>query len=204
MRVLRCGGHAALVELDDLPQVLGLYQALRADPPDGVVEFVPAAQTLLVGYDPAHVDFARLAAEIASRPYEAMDRGGGEEVEVPVRYDGEDLAEVATLAGVSEREVVERHLARGYTSAFCGFSPGFAYLTGLDPVLHVARRDTPRTRVRAGAVAVAAEFTAVYPRESPGGWRILGHTDLAVWDLDRDPPALLAPGTRVRFVETLT
>jgi len=201
MRVLRCGEHAVLVELDDLPQVHGLYRQLRADRPDGVVELVPAARTLLVGYDPARVAFARLAAEISDRSYHAAASSGGAEVHIPVRYDGADLSYVASLAGISEHEVVQRHVAGRYTSAFCGFAPGFAYLTGLDPMLHVARRDTPRTRVPAGAVALADEFTAVYPRESPGGWRIIGHTDVAVWDLDRDPPTVLAPGTRVRFIE---
>lgn len=200
MRVLRCGEQAVLVELDDLSQVHGLYRQLRADRPAGVVELVPAARTLLVGFDPAQVDFTRLVADISSRSYDVGYDGGRADVEIPVRYDGADLAHVAAVAGVSEQEVVERHLAGRYTSAFCGFAPGFAYLTGLDPVLHVARRESPRTRVPAGAVALADEFTAVYPHSSPGGWRIIGHTDVAVWDLGRDPPTLLAPGTRVRFV----
>jgi KipI family sensor histidine kinase inhibitor len=127
--------------------------------------------------------------------------GDGEEVVVEVRYDGEDLEEVASLTGLSSSEVVARHVGGAYVSAFCGFAPGFAYLTGLDPSLRVARRDSPRTRVPAGAVAIADEYTAVYPRESPGGWRIIGHTSTPVWDLAADPPTLLAPATRVRFVQ---
>jgi KipI family sensor histidine kinase inhibitor len=201
MRVLRCGEHAMLVELDDLAQVHGLYQQLRGDPPEGVVELVPAARTVLVGYDPMRVDFSQLAGEISGVSFSVTDASGGADVEIPVRYDGADLAYVARLAGISERDVVERHTAVRYTSGFCGFAPGFAYLTGLDPSLQVDRRDTPRVRVPAGAVALADEFTAVYPRESPGGWRIIGHTDVPVWDLSRDPPTLLTPGTRVRFVE---
>ncbi len=201
MRLLRCGRRAALVELDDLAAVLGLYAALQRQLPEGVNELVPAARTLLVGYDPARTDLNRLGALLDSLPALPPEPGGEQQVQVRVRYDGEDLTEVAGLTGLSERAVVERHVAGGYTCAFCGFSAGFAYLTGLDPVLHVARRDTPRTKVPAGAVAIADEFSAVYPRDSPGGWRILGHTDDAVWDLGRDPPTLLAPGTRVSFVE---
>ncbi|HEY0187407.1 MAG TPA: carboxyltransferase domain-containing protein [Cellulomonas sp.] len=121
-------------------------------------------------------------------------------VELPVRYDGPDLAEVATLTGLDVEEVVRRHLAGRYTVAFGGFMPGFAYLSGLDPLLHVPRRDTPRVRVPAGAVAVAGEFTAVYPAATPGGWRILGTCDLPLFDVRRTSPALLPPGTSVRFV----
>jgi KipI family sensor histidine kinase inhibitor len=121
-------------------------------------------------------------------------------VEIPVTYDGEDLGEVAALTGLSEAEVVARHQGASYRVAFCGFSPGFAYLTGLPRELHVPRRETPRTVVPAGSVAVAGDYASVYPRASPGGWRLLGRTDVPLWDLDRDPPALLRPGTRVRFV----
>ncbi len=120
---------------------------------------------------------------------------------MPVRYDGPDLARVAELTGLDEAEVVERHTAGDYRSGFCGFVPGFAYLTGLVESLYVPRRDDPRTKVPAGSVALADEFTAVYPRDSPGGWQLIGHTDITLWDSDRDPPALLAPGTPVRFVD---
>ncbi|HYQ75686.1 5-oxoprolinase/urea amidolyase family protein, partial [Cellulomonas sp.] len=119
---------------------------------------------------------------------------------IPVRYDGPDLAEVARLTGLDEREVVRRHAAAEYTVAFGGFMPGFAYLTGLDPALHVPRRATPRERVPAGSVAVAGEFAAVYPAATPGGWMLLGTCDVPLFDVDRDPPALLRPGARVRFV----
>lgn len=125
-------------------------------------------------------------------------------VEIPVRYDGADLAEVARLVGLTPAEVVERHVRGEHRVAFCGFVPGFAYIAGLDPALRVRRRDSPRTRVPAGAVAIADEFSGVYPRESPGGWRLIGHTDLRVFDLDRNPPAALPPGARVRFVARAT
>jgi KipI family sensor histidine kinase inhibitor len=201
MRVLACGEHGALVEVADLPEVLGLYATLRRDPVDGVVELVPAARTLLVRFDPAVTGFDRIAAELGRRPVGPADDHDRDEVTIEVRYDGEDLDEVAALTGLSAREVVERHVAGTYTSAFCGFAPGFAYLVGLDRDLWVPRRDSPRTRVPPGAVAIADEYAAVYPRESPGGWRIIGHSDAPVWDLERTPPTLLAPGTPVRFVE---
>jgi 5-oxoprolinase (ATP-hydrolysing) subunit B len=121
------------------------------------------------------------------------------EVVIPVVYDGEDLADVAAEAGLSVAEVVGRHSAGAYVSAFCGFAPGFAYLAGSDPALHVSRRSSPRTRIPPGSVAIAGEYTAVYPSASPGGWRLLGRTDVPVWDVERDPPNLLPPGTRVRF-----
>jgi KipI family sensor histidine kinase inhibitor len=116
-----------------------------------------------------------------------------------VHYDGEDLTLVARQAGMSEHAVADLHCRTGYRVAFCGFSPGFAYLAELPPQLRMARRQTPRTSVPPGAVAVAGEFTAVYPRASPGGWQIIGHTDTSLWDPHRDPPALLAPGDQVRF-----
>jgi KipI family sensor histidine kinase inhibitor len=106
---------------------------------------------------------------------------------------------VAELTGLDEAEVVARHTAGEYRSGFCGFAPGFAYLTGLPPELHVPRRETPRTRVPAGAVGLAGPFAGAYPRASPGGWQLVGRTDAVLFDVDRDPPALLAPGIRVRF-----
>lgn len=202
MRVLPCGESAVLVEVADLPGVLGLFAALRADPPPGVTEVVPAARTVLVRFDPTRTDPARVAAALRARPTPppGPTPAPGPLVEVPVRYDGADLAEVARRSGLSPAEVVARHTGGSYVAVFSGFAPGFAYLVGLDPALHLPRRDTPRPRVPAGAVAVAGEYTGVYPGPSPGGWHLLGRTALAVWDPARDPPALLAPGTRVRFV----
>jgi KipI family sensor histidine kinase inhibitor len=120
-------------------------------------------------------------------------------VTIDVRYDGADLAEVAERCGLSVSDVVELHSEAEYTVAFCGFMPGFAYLVGLPPALHLPRRETPRTRVPAGSVAIAAEFASVYPRQSPGGWHLLGTTDVELWHDDAEPPALLTPGTTVRF-----
>jgi KipI family sensor histidine kinase inhibitor len=118
---------------------------------------------------------------------------------IDVEYDGVDLADVARVVQIGTEEVIERHLAVEYTVAFCGFSPGFGYLRGLDPVLHVDRRATPRTRVPAGSVAIAAGYSAVYPSASPGGWHLLGTTRTTLWDERLDPPALMVPGRRVRF-----
>jgi len=201
MRVLTCGESAVLVELSELSEVLGLFEALRRDGPEGVTELVPATRTLLVGFDPRVLTHERVGIEVRRHRLGLSAPEHGDEVVIEVRYDGEDLDEVATLTGLTTEEVVARHLAGAYLSAFCGFAPGFAYLTGLDRSLQVPRRESPRTRVPAGAVALADEYTAVYPRESPGGWRIIGHTDTPVWDLTADPPTLLAPATRVRFVE---
>ncbi|MDQ6874008.1 MAG: allophanate hydrolase subunit 1 [Actinomycetota bacterium] len=201
MRVLPAGRRGALVEVDDLAAAMGLHASLRRQPPAGVVELVPAARTVLIVHD-GSTSPAQLAAHIQALPADsgAVSRGGGESVEIRVRYDGADLAEVADQTGLSEAEVIRRHAAGEYLVAFSGFAPGFAYLAGGDPALHVSRRDTPRTRVPAGAVALAGEFTGVYPREGPGGWQLIGSTDAALWDLGRDPPALLPPGTPARFV----
>ena len=201
MRVLPYGEQAALVEVDTPGEVLGLAETLRADPPAGTTEVVPAARTLLVRFDPALTNLSRLSDELVTRDRRPARRAGHSTVTVPVRYDGADLAEVAALSGLPPKEVAAYHRAGEYVVAFSGFAPGFAYISGLDPALHVPRRDTPRTTVPAGAVAVADEYTAVYPRQSPGGWRIIGHTDHPVWSIDQDPPMLLAPGTRVRFAE---
>jgi KipI family sensor histidine kinase inhibitor len=116
-------------------------------------------------------------------------------------YDGPDLAAVAALTGLSEREVVAAHTGMPWRVAFGGFAPGFAYLVGGDPRLQVPRRDEARTTVPAGSVGLAGEFSGVYPRASPGGWQLIGRTDLALWDLDRDPPALLSAGATVVFEE---
>jgi KipI family sensor histidine kinase inhibitor len=195
--VLPCGDAALLVEAGDA--ALGVYAALLDRPPDGVTDLVPAARTVLVRFDPALATAPDLARQLAAvRPVATMP-GPGELVTVPVHYDGADLAEVGRLTGLGADGVVEAHTAARYVVAFSGFAPGFGYLTGLDPRLRLPRRGTPRVRVPAGAVGVAGEFTGVYPRSSPGGWHLLGRTSVPLWDPGRTPPALLRPGTRVRF-----
>jgi KipI family sensor histidine kinase inhibitor len=199
--LLPYGDRACLLAVADPAAVLAVHAALRDDPPDGLVELVPGARSVLVVLaSPRHLRVARERFTALDLSDAGATDDDGEVVQLDVAYDGEDLDAVATHAGVSVEEVVTRHTAPTYRSAFGGFAPGFAYLTGLDPTLHVPRRDTPRTRVPAGSVAIADEHTAVYPVASPGGWSLLGRTDATVWDLDADPPARLVPGTAVRFV----
>jgi KipI family sensor histidine kinase inhibitor len=206
-RLLPCGESAVLVEVDGLEEVLALHAALAARSLPGLADLVPAARTVLVVAETA----AALPAlregvrAVLDEPALRGPRRPGalasvRVVTVEVRYDGEDLAEVAHHTGLTPDEVVAAHTASSWTAAFSGFAPGFAYLTGGDPRLHVPRRTEPRTRVPAGAVGLAGPFSGVYPRASPGGWQVIGHTEAVLWDLDRDPPALLPPGVRVRFV----
>lgn len=204
MRFLPVHRQALMVELDDLQQTLVLLQSLQAEPIDGVQELVPAARTILVYFAPHRVTAAQLVQAIAGRNLQGSVQRSDVLVEIPVRYDGEDLADVAQMLGISAHEVVQRHTGSEWSVAFTGFAPGFAYLAGGDPIFNVARRTTPRTKVPAGAVALAGTFSAVYPQASPGGWQIIGVTDAAMWDLARDLPALLQPGYRVRFVDAST
>ena len=203
MRVLPSGTAGLLLECDDLDEVLGLYGVLAADPPDGVLDIVPAARTVLLALDPTATTPARVRSFVEHlEPGSGPAAGDDERVlEVPVVYDGEDLDDVAEILGCDRDEVVRRHTSGLWTVAFCGFAPGFGYLTAEEGDWSVPRRKSPRTKVPPGSVALAGEFSGVYPRESPGGWQLIGRTGLAVFELDRDPPALLAPRTRVRFVE---
>lgn len=191
------GEDALLVEVPEA-EVLGLYAALTAAPIDGVEEVVPAAATLLLRLSPV-ADPDRVTRAVSRLPSAGPDRRPGELVELLVQYDGPDLDDVAVLTKLSVERIVAIHTGTELTVAFCGFAPGFAYLSGLPAELHVRRRDTPRTRVPAGSVGLAGDRTGVYPRESPGGWQLIGRTDVRLWDLERDPPALLRPGMRVRF-----
>lgn len=196
VRLLPCGRRAVLVEADD---VLGYQAAVSSLELAGVEELVPAARTLLVRFDPTVTDADRLGAVLREvSPVDSAVANSGEVV-IPVVYDGEDLDDVAAEAGLSVSSLISMHSGGSYVSAFCGFAPGFAYLSGLDPALHVSRRSTPRTRIPAGSVAIAGEHSAVYPSASPGGWRLLGRTEAPAWDVEREPPNLLPPGTRVRF-----
>ncbi|MFC0627063.1 5-oxoprolinase subunit B family protein [Kribbella deserti] len=200
MRILSCGESALLVELADLDEVLGYYAALAADPPPGVVDLVPAARTVMAAIDPSVTSLTALEKMLRATNPRLDRRTDGELVEIPVVYDGEDLPEVAELLGCSAQEVVLRHTSDEWTVAFCGFAPGFGYLTSTGD-WDIPRRGTPRTKVPPGSIALAGEFSGIYPRESPGGWQLIGRTALAVFDLHREPAALLRPGVRVRFRE---
>ena len=208
-KLLRCGQHAVLVEVDSLDQVLALAEAVRAAAGAGapgfteVVDVVPAAATVLVQLDEdGDLNALRRGlAHLETPTGGPVERSDAALVEIAVHYDGPDLGAVAELTGLTPEEVIAAHTGQPWSVAFGGFAPGFAYLTGGDQRLRVPRRPEPRTSVPAGAVALAGEFSAVYPRSSPGGWQLLGHTDAIVWDLDRDPPALLQPGVRVQFTQ---
>ncbi|MFP5282951.1 MAG: 5-oxoprolinase subunit B family protein [Actinomycetes bacterium] len=207
-RLLPCGEQAVLVEVDGLESVLALAAAVRTAvdqqvPGFGAVtDVVPAARTVLVQVADG-ADLAPLREGLATLPAApvppAADRSGTPVV-IVVRYDGPDLAAVADLTGLTPHEVVAAHTGRPWRVAFGGFAPGFAYLVGGDPRLRVPRRAEPRTAVPAGAVALAGEFSAVYPRASPGGWQLIGRTEATMFEVHRDPPALLRPGMTVRFV----
>ncbi|WP_136040802.1 MULTISPECIES: 5-oxoprolinase subunit B/C family protein [unclassified Microbacterium] len=197
MRILTASDRALLVEADDLDEAMRLNRAWEGVP--GIVERIPGARTVLVRFDPLRVSAADLAQTLAATRVDAASLPGTGEVVIPVNYDGEDLDEAASLLGVPAEELVNRHLAADWRVAFAGFAPGFGYLVSDDPLFDVPRRSSPRTHVPAGSVALAGAFTGVYPRESPGGWQLIGRTDAVMWDIDRDPPALLSPGTAVRF-----
>jgi KipI family sensor histidine kinase inhibitor len=193
------GPRALLVELSGLESVLALHARLAADPLPGQLDVLAAASTVLVQCDTrAHAVAARDAVEQLELDH--APAGTGKTIEIPVTYDGEDLAEVARLTGLSPEGVVKAHTGQVWTAAFGGFAPGFAYLTGENGVLDVPRRATPRTAVPAGAVALAGGYSAVYPRKSPGGWQLIGHTGSVLWDVGRPSPALIRPQDLVRFV----
>jgi KipI family sensor histidine kinase inhibitor len=198
VRVLPCGDRALLVEVAGLPAVAAVRAALERAPLPGQRDLVPAARTVLVVLDraPSDLDVATLRRLDLAMP---ADGAAGATVELAVAFDGADLAEVAELTGRSVAGLVRALTAAELTVAFGGFAPGFGYLSGLPEELHVPRRATPRTRVPAGSVALAGPFAGVYPQSSPGGWQLVGRTDAVLFDVDRDPPALLVPGTAVRF-----
>jgi KipI family sensor histidine kinase inhibitor len=198
VRVLPYGDRALLVEVPDLAAVAGVRTALERAPLPGQRELVPAARTVLVLLDRAPSD-----ADVAALRRLRAEPGGPDAartpVEIDVVFDGPDLHDVAELTGLSAPELVGELTAADLTVAFSGFAPGFGYLTGLPPRLHVPRRQTPRTRVPAGSVGLAGPYAGIYPTASPGGWQLVGRTDAALFDVDRDPPALLRPGAAVRL-----
>ena len=203
VQVLPFGDRALLVEVGDTADVVAYVDALRESEPPGLADVVPAARTVLVVAGTPRAVPALRQALCSLTPGRAAAHAHDDEevIEIPVRYDGPDLEDVARLTGLSERAVVEAHTSSEWRVAFGGFAPGFGYLVTDHDRLHVPRRDSARTAVPAGAVGLAGEYTGVYPRESPGGWQLIGTTDAPMWDLDREPPALLRPGARVRFVD---
>ncbi len=198
-RLLPCGPTSVIAEVDTPGAALHLAEWLRAAQLEGVVELVPAARTVLVQCARQR-DLTEVVRALAAYSPSESARGPGPLISIPTVYAGVDLAEVADATSMTVEEVIECHSAVTYVGAFTGFTPGFTYLTGLDPALHLPRRATPRARVPAGSLAMGADLTGIYPTCSPGGWHLLGHTDVVLWDPERDQPALIAPGSRVRFV----
>ncbi|GGU33251.1 5-oxoprolinase subunit B family protein [Streptomyces coeruleorubidus] len=200
MRLLPTGQDSLLIDLDGPGEAQAWHAELLRRRAAGTLtpvrEIVPGERTVLL-YG-VH-DLPGLQAELRrwSAPSPVAD--SGELVEIPVRYDGADLGLVAELWGMSEDDVVRLHSGTEHRVAFSGFAPGFAYMTGLGEPYVVPRRAEPRTSVPAGSVALAGHYTGIYPRSSPGGWQLIGRTSVTLWDLERQPAALLVPGTRVRF-----
>jgi KipI family sensor histidine kinase inhibitor len=185
------GPDAVLVEVGSAEEALTLFAAARAAGVEAQ-EIVPAARTVLFDGITAATREWLANASVGAR---ATPTAG--HVEIPTTYDGPDLEDTARLLSMTAAELVERHTGTTFTVAFCGFSPGFAYCTGMG--LAVPRLETPRARVEPGSVGLAGEFTSIYPTASPGGWRLIGRTETNLWDTSREQPALLVPGTTVRF-----
>ncbi|HZC09596.1 MAG TPA: carboxyltransferase domain-containing protein [Mycobacterium sp.] len=199
--VLDYGDQALLLQFDNTTDVLAWAAALREAALPGVLDIVPASRTVLL-----KLDGPRQQAAVRRRLRTLrVDAGmvptapAVEPMVIDVVYDGADLAEVADRTGLTTAQVINAHTATPWQVGFGGFAPGFAYLVGGDPRLSVPRRSEPRSSVPAGAVGLAGEFTGIYPRRSPGGWQLIGHTDVVLWDIDRPDPALLTPGMWVQF-----
>jgi KipI family sensor histidine kinase inhibitor len=208
VRLRYAGDSALLVEVTDTAEAHRVRSALERARLDGrlrgVLETVAGMCTVLALVDPFACDPGEVERVAADASAGAAPATEPRTVEIPVVYDGEDLAWIADHCGLSVDEVVRRHTAATYVVAFLGFSPGFGYLSGLDPALYVPRRDSPRERVPAGSVAIAGDLAAVYPQATPGGWRLIGHTELAVFDpLREERPGLFEPGDHVRFVRAV-
>ena len=195
------GEYAVLLSSESAVAAAALYRDIGARLGATVADAVPGARTILV-------TFRDFPTEEDLRSLERLERDAidtraladGAAREIKVRYDGPDLEVVARAAGLTQDEVVDLHQSAEYRVAFVGFQPGFAYVAGLPDALHVPRRASPRAKIPAGSVAIAEEWTGVYPAESPGGWHLIGTTEQTLFDPERDPPALLGPGDRVRFV----
>ncbi len=195
------GERAVLAEVADLSAVVRLHAALAADPLGGVDDLVPAARTVLIAFDPLRTSASAVAAWVRAAATGDPDAAPpGPLVEIATRYDGADLDDTAELLGIRADDLVARHGAAEWMVAFTGFAPGFAYLVSADWPFDVPRLDRPRLRVPAGAVGLAGAFSGAYPRDTPGGWRLIGSTDAVLFDPEAVDPVLLAPGSRVRFV----
>ncbi|MFE7744812.1 allophanate hydrolase subunit 1 [Nocardia sp. NPDC057455] len=206
------GDRALLITPQRRAVVAELVAALRDRPVPGVQDLLPAAETVLLTLDstlaaePVRRALTTLLIALHAEGTTAVSRGTShasraDPVSIPVRYDGVDLDEVARMLEVTTAEVIAAHTGTVWRCAFVGFAPGFGYLESPDGRLSVPRRAQARTSIPAGAVALAGGYSAVYPRSTPGGWQLIGTTDLRMWDAERDPPALIRAGATVRFVD---
>ncbi len=199
--VLDYGDQALMLPCGSTAEVLAWVDALRAAALPGVVDIVPAARTVLVKLDnPRRQGVTRQGLrKMRVTADAAAPAHGSADVMIDVVYDGPDLAAVAGHTGLTTAQVISAHTSTLWRVGFNGFAPGFAYLVDGDARLRVPRRSEPRTSVPAGSVALAGEFSAVYPRQSPGGWQLIGRTDAVLWDLEAPAPALLTQGMWVQF-----
>ena len=200
MRFLPVNSDSFLIELASLDEALALFDTLQQAALPGIDELVPAARTVLVHFSPWFTSARRLVSAIAALPVAAGAGRSVPQISVAVRYDGEDLPELAEQLGISAAELIDAHRSQCWKVAFTGFAPGFAYMVSPGWPWQVPRRATPRTRIPAGSLGLAGEFSGIYPQASPGGWQLIGTTDTPMWDIARRPPALLQPGAEVRFV----
>ncbi|MEY1577358.1 5-oxoprolinase/urea amidolyase family protein [Providencia manganoxydans] len=202
MRFLPVNLSTFMIELQSLEETMALTDLLRDMSQQlAIEEIIPAARTVLVRFNPLTTEVNWLVSKISQLDVATADLKLDQLVTIPVHYNGEDLGDVAQHLGISVKEVIERHTENEYQVAFCGFAPGFAYMVSQHAQLNVPRRSSPRIRIPAGSVALAGEFSSVYPQASPGGWQLIGITETAVWDLQRTEPALLKPGYRVNYVD---
>lgn len=202
IEILPCGDQAVLIDLPS-NQVQALNAALRKAAVPGIIDIVPAANTVLLTLDTRKISLADAHRIVGSLTLDSgAEEGSGKVVEVPVTYTGEDLQEVANQVKMSVPELIDWHGQTQWIASFGGFAPGFMYLQPHhEAPLAVPRRTSPRTEIPAGSVALAGPFSAVYPKASPGGWQLIGHTDAQMWDTTRAQPSLIQPGDMVRFVQ---
>jgi KipI family sensor histidine kinase inhibitor len=200
MRFLPVNTDCFLIELDSLEETLALYNQLHSMKFKGIKDLIPAAKTILVFFNELETNFTTLMACIQSLKANSSYELHTQEVIIPIRYTGEDLIQVAELQGLSVAEVIQKHQQSVWNVAFIGFAPGFAYLTSPDrPFTDIPRLSVPRKKIPSGSLGLAGQYSGIYPKDSPGGWQLIGTTNEKMWDLQRQNPALLLPGMTVHF-----
>ena len=200
MQFLSVNADCFLIELSSLEETLALYSKLQNAQLKGVKDLIPAAKTILVFFNEIETQFQALAAVISRFEIGSSLERNAQEVIIPIHYNGEDLAQVAALQGLSVADVILKHRQSVWNVAFIGFAPGFAYLSSPDhPFTDIPRLKVPRKKIPAGSLGLAGKYSGIYPKDSPGGWQLIGTTSEKMWDLERQNPALLLPGMTVHF-----